>query len=202
MFTFSIFIFSGVIIASLTIAKRMEEKKRRSPIVLRAVSHGDESVRQMHHKLLHQYSRIKDKSAFWVKKQIPLKMKSLVNKLQTYAKEKGEAYLGNVRGSRLLQRSGGISEFFKNISEIEKGAGEINEALPKEIRSDFYLETATKPIEVTETRVATIITKEVEEKPVHLVTALEPEPVVNSIPKKRRTYKPRARKLAVVEVAE
>lgn len=203
MFAFSLFIISGAIIATLAIAKRMEEKKKRTPIVLRAVSHGDERIRAMHHELLLQYSRVKDKSAFWVKKQLPLKMKNLLAKLQGYVKEKSEVYLGDVRGSRLLKRPAGISEFFKNISDIEKGVGEIDETLPEEMRKDFQIETTVeKPIEVTETRIETVISTDIEEKPVRIVTTVEPKVAPNPAIKKKRAYKPRAKKLAVVEVAD
>ena len=202
MFTFSLFVLSGAIIATLAVSKRIEEKKKRTPIVLRAVSKGDERVREMHHELLHQYSRVKDKSAFWVKKQLPLKMKSTLNKLRAYVRERSEAYLGDVRGTRLLNRPDGISEFFKSISELEKGTGEINETLPAEITEHFHIENAPKPIEVTETRIETIISSNTEEKPVHVVTAIEPAPAPAMTARKKRAYRPRTRKLAVVQVSD
>ncbi len=202
MFTFALFVSSGAILATLAVAKRIEEKKKRTPLVLKAVSKGDERVREMHQELLHQYSRVKDKSAFWMKKQLPMKTRSLVNKLQAYAKERSEEYLGDVRGSRLLKKPDGISEFFKSISDIEKGGGEINESLPPEIIEHFHIETAERPIEVTETRVETVISRDVEEKPVHTVSAVEPVPAIAVAPKRKRTYKPRVKKLAIVQVAD
>ncbi|PIP61822.1 hypothetical protein COW99_01980, partial [Candidatus Roizmanbacteria bacterium CG22_combo_CG10-13_8_21_14_all_38_20] len=42
-----------------------------------------------------------------------------------------------MRDAKLLKKSDGISEFFKNISDIEKGQGEINEA--------FIIDRATEP---------------------------------------------------------
>ncbi|MEK7135384.1 MAG: hypothetical protein AAB780_01625 [Patescibacteria group bacterium] len=195
MFTFSLFVISGVAIATLTVSKRIEEKKKQTPIVLRAVSKGDERVRALHHHALHQYSHGKDKFAFWFKKQLPLKLKSFWNRFQAYARERSTEYLGDVRGSRLLKKSDGISEFFKSVSEIEKGVGEINESLPQ----GFHIEEVSeKPIEVTESRVETITTNITEEKPVYIIA----EPEVAPAPKKKRTYKPRMRKLAVVEVLD
>jgi hypothetical protein len=200
MFPFALFVISGAMIATLTVAKRIEEKKKRTPLVLRVVSRSDERIRELHGEALRKYSQTKDKSAFWIKKQLPLKLKSLVNKMQAYAKEKGEEYLGDMRDSRLIKKSDGISEFFKNISEIEKGGGEINETLPEELREEFNIETSVeRPVEVTETKVETIITTDVEERPVHMVTEVAPEPVVV---KKKRAYKPRVKKLAVLEVAD
>ena len=127
MLSFTIFILSGVGIATLTYAKRREEKHRTQTMVLRAVSRGDEHVCDLHHQALHHYSYTKEKFSFWMTKQLPLKLKNLWNKLQAYLKEKSLEYLGDVRNSRLLKKSDGISEFFKNISEVEKGGGEIND---------------------------------------------------------------------------
>lgn len=132
MLPFSIFILSGVGIVTLTVAKRLEEKKRHQTLVLRAVSRGDERVREIHHKALHHYSHSKEKFAFWFKKQLPLKVRSIWNRLKAYMGEKSVEYLGDMRNSRLLKKSDGISEFFKNISEIEKGGGEINDEVYRE----------------------------------------------------------------------
>lgn len=138
MLPFSIFILSGVGIVTLTVAKRLEEKKRHQTLVLRAVSRGDERMREIHHKALHHYSHSKDRFAFWFKKQLPLKLRSFWNRFQVYIGQKSVEYLGDVRNSRLLKKSDGISEFFKNISEIEKGAGEINESLQSN-NEDLYM---------------------------------------------------------------
>lgn len=203
MLTFALFLLSGAALATLTIAKRVEEKKKRTPAVLRAVSIGDERVRHLHNEILRQYSTAKEKSAFWVKKQLPLKVKSNLNKLHAYAKEKGVEYMGDMRDSRLIKKSDGISEFFKNISEIEKGTGEINESLPEGLENEFRIETSVeKPVEVKETRIETVISSEVEEKPVHVVTEMAPVVEIELKPKKKRAYKPRAKKLAVVEIAD
>ena len=140
MLAFSIFILSGAGIIILTLAKRLEEKRRGAPtLILRAVSRGDERVRNLHHKALHHYSVSKDKFGFWFKKQLPLKLKIAWNKLEAELKERGASYLGDMRNSRLLKKPDGMSEFFKTISEIEKGTGEINESLPL-VSDDFLRE--------------------------------------------------------------
>lgn len=204
MLPFALFIISGAVIAALALAKRIEEKRKRTPFILRAVSQGDERIRELHQEALRQYALAKNKSAFFLKKQLPLKLKSLAHKLQAYLKERGEDYFGDVRNSRLLKRPDGISEFFKSISEVEKGGGEINDTLPEELQRDFHIETtAEKPVEVTETKIETVVTTEVEERPVHIVTAVEPAPEPKIVkPRKKRVYKPRAKKLAVVEVLD
>ena len=53
--------------------------------------------------------------------------KNSSNKLLSYLAEKKEKYINNMRDSRLLKKSDGISEFFKNMSSIEKGNGEIHD---------------------------------------------------------------------------
>ena len=139
MFTFSIFILSGAGIVTLAMAKRLEEKPRRKTAVflLKVISHGDEKIRALHHEAFHHYSHSKEKFAFWFKKQLPLKLKSVWNRVLVYMRSKSVEYLGDVRNSRLLKKSDGISEFFKNISEIEKGGGEINETLESHLTEDI-----------------------------------------------------------------
>ena len=45
----------------------------------------------------------------------------------TMVREQQGIYLGSMRDSRLLKKSDGISEFFRTMSTVEKGAGEIDE---------------------------------------------------------------------------
>jgi hypothetical protein len=209
MLSFALFLLSGIAIVALTLSKRVEERKKTKVFILRAVSRADERVREFHHEALHFYSEGKDRFSFWAQKQLPMKLKSLYNRFQAYAEEKSIEYLGDVRNSRLIKRSDGISEFFKNISDIEKGTGEINEVLPEEMQHDFYVETAPKPIEVTETRVETVITTTVEEEPVHIVSEVVEAPVTIS-PKlhkqkkaaapKKRPAAPRKKRVKVLEI--
>jgi hypothetical protein len=152
MLPFSIFILSGAGIATITISKRLEERRKTGVFLLKAVSRGDERVREIHHKALHHYSYGKDRFAFWFKKQMPLKIKSLWNHFLAYLEEKSVEYLGDVRNSRLLKKSDGISEFFKNISEIEKGGGEINDEvytidpmMPGELTAEPIVTMAVEP---------------------------------------------------------
>ncbi|MDZ4205676.1 MAG: hypothetical protein U1C12_00450, partial [Patescibacteria group bacterium] len=64
---------------------------------------------------------------FFFKKQIPIHSRNSLNKLLTFLKKKKEQYVVSMRDSRLLKKSDGISEFFKNMSDIEKGNGEIHD---------------------------------------------------------------------------
>ena len=50
-----------------------------------------------------------------------------LNKTISFLKEKKDRYTDNMRDSRLLKKSDGISEFFKNMSGIEKGNGVIHD---------------------------------------------------------------------------
>ena len=56
-----------------------------------------------------------------------MRLKNLLNKFVAKISEQTEKYMGDIRDSRLLKKSDGISEFFKSMSSIEKGVGEIND---------------------------------------------------------------------------
>ncbi len=133
MVSFSLFIFSGIVLIVLALAKRREEKKKSSFYILNAISKGDERMRELHHQAVRFYSEGKEKTAFFVKKQLPMRSRNSFNKLVTLLKEQAEKYIGNIRDSRLLKKSDGISEFFKNMSSVEKGNGEINDVYLTEV---------------------------------------------------------------------
>lgn len=185
MFTFVLFTVSGVGIVAITLAKRRESRKKTSAFILRLISLGDERLRSLHHASLRQYSHGKEKFGFWFKKQLPLKAKSLWNRLLAYIRGKGTQYLGDMRGSRLLKRSDGISEFFKNISEIEKGGGEINDTFHSIAEEDFYIQTSEER-HAAQTKTAEIIaTKMIDDESVYVVTEVPAA-------KKERLKKPRS----------
>lgn len=173
MISFSLFILSGAVIVTLTAAKRMEGKRKTNVFLFKFIAKADTHVRELHHKSLHFYSEGKDKFLFVVKKQLPLRLKSHFYKTITFIKGKVMGYTGDMRNSRLLKRSDGISEFFKNISEIEKGAGEINEP---------YIEEPIAPVTAP-------VMERIE----------EPAPEV-SAPKPRRKRAPARRKIQVIEL--
>lgn len=141
MISFTLFTLSGVAIVTLTIAKRIEEKRKKDFFILNAISRGDIHLRKLHHKILNYYSEGKEKLFFLAKKQVPMRAKSLLNRSVTLLKETAEKHIGNARNSRLLKKSDGISEFFKNISSVEKGIGEINESYNE---PEFAPETTPK----------------------------------------------------------
>jgi hypothetical protein len=116
-----IFAFSGLIIAVLIGAKMWEEKHRRKPLFLRLVSLGDEHARHLSHELAHKYSEWKEQAHFFINKQLPLHTKNFINKTNTTVKERLDKHIGDIRGSRFLKRSDGISEFFKSLEEKENG---------------------------------------------------------------------------------
>jgi hypothetical protein len=197
MITLVLFAVSGVAIVTITAAKRVEERKRTTVFILRLISLGDERLRNLHHEALRHYSYGKEKGGFWVKKQLPLKLKSISNRFQAFLGEKATEYLGDMRGSRLLKRSDGISEFFKSIREVEKGGGEINETLPI-LEEDFYIQTSEERHAAQEREAAKLspaIVIEIEEEPV----VMEEAPA----PKAEKPGKPRApRKKRVQPEAE
>ena len=126
--TYAFFI-SGLAIVALLLAKRLEMKYKRRFFLLRAVSKRDVHVRELYHKAVHAYSDAKERTFYLVTKHLPLHVRNYSNKALSYAREKALKYLGDIRDSRLLNKPDGMSEFFKNVSDIEKGNGEINESL-------------------------------------------------------------------------
>lgn len=123
-----IFVLSGAGIITLTLAKRFQEKKKKNVFILRAISRGNERVHDYHHRAINTYSVGKERMDFWVRKQLPLRTKNIWYKMVAYIQERGNEYIGEMRNVKLLKRTDGLSEFFKNISEIEKGTGEINDS--------------------------------------------------------------------------
>ena len=111
------------------VAKKFEEGRSKQLFVFTWITKIDGLIRDWHHHSLHTYSEGKEKISFFVTKQVKLHSKNTFNKLVTFLKEKREHYENNMRNSRLLKKSDGISEFFKSMSEVEKGNGSIDESL-------------------------------------------------------------------------
>ncbi|MHB1330535.1 MAG: hypothetical protein ACYCY6_01020 [Minisyncoccota bacterium] len=134
------FITSGIIIAALIMAKMIEDKIKRKPLLLRLVSLGDERVRVFTHELAHKYSDMREKVHFAIHKQIPLHSKNLLNKTKTALGEKFVEYIGDVRGSKFLSKSDGISEFLRSISEKENDGRIDDESLgePKDSQQEDF----------------------------------------------------------------
>ncbi len=137
MFLSIVFLICGVVIAALIGAKIVEGRNKRKPAILRLISLGDERTRDLTQRFAHFYSEKKAKMGFFIEKQLPFKTKTLINKANTYIKEKAEKHIGDIRGSKFLRKSDGISEFFKNISEKENG-GRIDHdiGVPEENKKD------------------------------------------------------------------
>jgi hypothetical protein len=123
-----IFALSGIAIVILLSAKMYQEKRKKSVFLLRGIGRGDERVRALSQKVTHHYSHAKEKTDFFLKKQLPLHTKNFINKTNATLKEKSEHYIGNIRGSKFLKKSDGLPEFFKNISEKENN-GRIDDVL-------------------------------------------------------------------------
>ncbi len=207
----TLFILSGTAIAILLVAKRVEEKRRKTNFVLRLVSLGDTRVRELHHVSVHYYSEVKEKTGFFIKKQLPRYSKSSLNKIVAQAQERLDLYLESLRDSKLLKKSDGISEFFQTMSSVEKGAGEINE--------DIYTEEAPTTNDIQPATEAKVelnfeISEPIINEPV-IIEASELEPTPEPIileeapkPKIKRARKPAAattttrRKLKVTSIEE
>ena len=112
---------------ALLVLKHIEITKREKPRVLEIISSKDSHLRLLHKNILLKYLDLKKDVSFFFSKQVPLYTRNKLNKLFTLMRTEMRKRVSNIRDSKLLKRSDGISEFFKNISEIEKGNGEINE---------------------------------------------------------------------------
>jgi len=126
MFLTIVFLLSGVALVILIGAKYLEEKRGRKIFILNLISKGDLHVRDLSHKTAHEYANWREWAEFFIKKQLPMHSRSLLNKSHALAQEKSAKYLELIRDSKLLKKSDGISEFFKNVSSVEKGNGEID----------------------------------------------------------------------------
>lgn len=122
-----IFAISGTAILVLLLAKRLEIESGRSVFLFNAISRSDVHVREISHRLAHKYVEGKEKLNFFFKKQLSLKTRSFINRSRVQVQEKIREYIGDIRNSRLLRKNEGISEFLKNMSEVEKGNGQIDE---------------------------------------------------------------------------
>lgn len=127
MISVLIFTISGLAISILIVAKKFEQKRRKTFLIFKLISKSNIRLRRLYHTLVHLYSEGKEKVSFFLKRQIPLHSKNSSNKLFSYLVAKKEKYINNMRDSRLLKKSDGISEFFKNMSSVEKGNGEIHD---------------------------------------------------------------------------
>ena len=130
-----IFFISGLALATLLVAKRIEERRKTSIFLLKWISKGEERSHGLHHEAVRFYSLGKEKVHFFVMRQLPRYSRSSLNKTLARFEENTQKYLERLRDSHLLKKQDGISEFFKNMSEVEKGAGEINQ--------DIYIEELT-----------------------------------------------------------
>jgi hypothetical protein len=131
------FTISGLVIITLLVTKQMEIKRGQKFFTSDLISKSDTHIREIYHKTVHLYSEAKEKMAFLFKKQIPMHSRKFFNKSIAYLKAKREQYTHNMRNSKLLKKSDGISEFFKNMSNIEKGNGEINDIYDDTRRDDI-----------------------------------------------------------------
>lgn len=128
-----VFIFSFIVIFLMLLSKIYEIKNNKKIVIFETVSHFDHNIRNLFHNAGHIYLDYKQIFLIFVKHQLPLHSKNVFNKTQIFFKEKIEKYIGNIRASKLLSdKSDGVSEFFKNISNIENKNSNDKEQVNKE----------------------------------------------------------------------
>jgi len=121
MLTLITFIVSGVIIVILIVAKVYEEKTRKSFFLLNLISKGDARFRDFSQNSAHLYADIKERATFFIKRQVPLHTRNMTNKTVALIQEKGKKYATDIKEGKIFgKKNGGISEFLKDISEMEK----------------------------------------------------------------------------------
>lgn len=123
----SFFAVSGFSIILLLVSKRLEEKRKKTFFISNIISKGDTHIRELYQKVVRLYSEGKETISFFYKKRVPIHSKNSLNKLLIFLRKRREQYIVSMRDSKLLKKPDGISEFFKNMSEIEKGNGEIHD---------------------------------------------------------------------------
>jgi hypothetical protein len=128
MVTLITFIVSGTIVVILIVAKVYEERTRKSFFLLNLISKGDTRFRDFSQSAAHRYADLKEKTIFMLKRQVPLHTRNIANKTFSLLQEKSKKYASDIKDGRLFgKKNGGISEFLKDISEMEKD----NEMLSK-----------------------------------------------------------------------
>ena len=123
----TIFSVSGLAIILLLAIKKLGEGRRKQFFILKAISKGDRHVKEVYHKIVSLYTHDKERFMLFLKKRIPLHSKNSLNKSLSFLRNKKDRYLERLRDSKLIGKSDGISEFFRNMSDIEKGNGEIHD---------------------------------------------------------------------------
>ncbi len=132
----TIFGLSGLAIILLIAAKKLEEKRKKEFFVFFIISKGELRIRKLYHRVVRLYSEEKEQISFFIYKQLPIYYKKSLNKLSTFLEKKRKQYVISMRDSRLLKKPDGISEFFKNMSNIEKGNGEIHDIYEDSFQDD------------------------------------------------------------------
>jgi hypothetical protein len=164
----TIFILSGVALATLLVAKRIEEKKKRPVFILNLISRGDTHMRELHHRAVQYYSLGKEKGVFLVQKQLPRYSRSSLNKALALLEDRVKKHFDSIRDSRLLKKSDGISEFFKNISEVERGGGELHDDVYDEETQEI-----TTPVRTPKEPVIEVSFEVVESRPMNIEPVTE-----------------------------
>jgi hypothetical protein len=129
-----IFALTGAVIVLLIAAKSFELKRGKHFVIFRLISLGDSSLRALLHSSATLYTTAKERTLFFLKKQLPLKTRSYWNRLLAFLKDKTDKNLVRMRDIKIIRpRKQNISEFFRNLPKKETG-GTINHVLetPKE----------------------------------------------------------------------
>src|SRR5690606_463017 len=147
-----IFAVSGIAILFLFAAKGFEMRRRKPSMFLHIAKRADTKTGALYFKLLHFYSDSKEKTHLFLNRQAPMKIKSAMVKFGTFLKERREEYLMKMRDARILKKNSGISEFYKNLSNIDKGNGKIEDGFIEVGGELSFAQAIPKEAPVSKTR--------------------------------------------------
>lgn len=137
MATLITFIASGIMIIILVAAKVWEEKSRKSFFLLRLISKGDSHFREFSQNAAHMYADLKEKAGFVIGRQLPLHTRNFTNKTVARVQEKSKKYMGDLKeGNFFGRKNEGISEFLKDIRDMEEDNEALNNGEEKGSQND------------------------------------------------------------------
>lgn len=127
----TIFIVSFFVITTLVVVKMYEVKKNSKTSITKKLSTYDDVVSAHLDEVRDVSIDNINKASVFVKKELPRKTKENIAILKGAVKEKYQAVLPNIRGIRVLNQKGKVSQFLQDIQHDRDrvGKGRIEDFL-------------------------------------------------------------------------
>lgn len=128
MFTY-LFLVSLFAIALLLSVKVFENTKKRRFLAMEIISKLDAPIKAKFDMSAEVLEDKKKKTIFYLKNELPKHAKSILIQTKRSIEEKYATILPNIRGNKVLNKNGKVSEFLKDITKHkeENGGGRIEE---------------------------------------------------------------------------